>query len=154
MCTMKSVNKVTLLGNVTRDPELKATANGQSVATFGLATNRVWKDQSGERQSLAEYHNLVAWGGLAEFCAQSVHKGKPLYIEGYLKTRSWDGPESSKIFRTEIVVENLVLLSPREDGDFVQPDMQSLDLHQNYPVEPLAMHPEQSPVMEGDIPMA
>jgi single-stranded DNA-binding protein len=71
-----------------------------------------------------------------------------------LKTRSWDGPESSKIFRTEIVVENLVLLSPREDGDFVQPDMQSLDLHQNYPVEPLAMHPEQSPVMEGDIPMA
>jgi single-strand DNA-binding protein len=151
---MKSVNKVTLLGNVTRDPELKATANGQSVATFGLATNRVWKDQSGERQSLAEYHNLVAWGGLAEFCAQSVHKGKPLYIEGYLKTRSWDGPESSKIFRTEIVVENLVLLSPREDGDFVQPDMQSLDLHQNYPVEPLAMHPEQSPVMEGDIPMA
>lgn len=111
---MKSVNKVILLGNVTRDPELKATANGQSVATFGLATNRVWKDQSGEKQTLAEYHNLVAWGGLAEFCSQNVRKGKPLYIEGYLKTRSWEGPEGSKIFRTEIVVENLVLLGPRD----------------------------------------
>lgn len=111
---MKSVNKVILLGNVTRDPELKATAAGQSVATFGLATNRVWRDQSGEKQSLPEYHNLVAWGGLAEFCAQNVKKGKPLYIEGYLKTRSWDGPEGSKIFRTEIVIENLVLLGPRD----------------------------------------
>lgn len=111
---MKSVNRVTLLGNVTRDPELKATTTGQSVCTFGLATNRVWKDQSGEKQSLAEYHNLVAWGGLAEFCAQNVRKGKPLYIEGYLKTRSWDGPEGSKIFRTEIVIENLVLLGPRD----------------------------------------
>lgn len=111
---MKSVNKVTLLGNVTRDPELKATQSGQSVTTFGLATNRVWKDQSGEKQSLAEYHNLVAWGGLAEFCATNVRKGKPLYIEGYLKTRSWDGPEGSKIFRTEIVIENLVLLGQRD----------------------------------------
>ncbi len=149
---MKSVNKVILLGNVTRDPELKATANGQSVATFGLATNRVWKDQSGEKQSLAEYHNLVAWGGLAEFCAQSVHKGKPLYVEGYLKTRSWDGPEASKIFRTEIVVENLVLLSPRDEGDHMD---HAMDMHQDHPVvEPIATHPETSPVMEGDIPMA
>ena len=111
---MKSVNKVMLLGNVTRDPELKATANGQSVCTFGLATNRVWKDQSGEKQSLAEYHNLVAWGGLADFCGQNVKKGKPLFIEGYLKTRSWDGADGKKIYRTEIVIENLVLIGPRE----------------------------------------
>ena len=111
---MKSVNKVILLGNVTRDPELKSTANGQAVCTFGLATNRVWRDQSGEKQSLAEYHNLVSWGGLAEFCGQNIRKGKPIYIEGYLKTRSWDSPEGAKIFRTEIVVENLVLLGPRD----------------------------------------
>ncbi|MFA7682282.1 MAG: single-stranded DNA-binding protein [Candidatus Peribacteraceae bacterium] len=111
---MKSVNKVTLLGNVTRDPELKSTTNGQSVCTFGLATNRVWKDASGEKQSLPEYHNLVAWGGLADFCEQNVKKGKPLYVEGYLKTRSWDSPEGTKIFRTEIVLENLVLLGPRD----------------------------------------
>jgi single-strand DNA-binding protein len=114
---MKSVNKVILLGNVTRDPELKATTNGQSVATFGLATNRVWRDQSGEKQSLPEFHNVVAWGGLAEFCAQYVKKGKPLYIEGYLNTRSWEGAEGTKIFRTEIVIDDVVLLGPREGAD-------------------------------------
>jgi len=112
---MKSVNKVTLLGNVTRDPELKNTTNGQSVCTFGLATNRVWRDGTGDKQSLPEYHNLVSWGGLAEFCSENVKKGKPLYIEGYLKTRSWDSPEGTKIFRTEVVLENIVLLGPRDD---------------------------------------
>ncbi|MBU0458595.1 single-stranded DNA-binding protein [Patescibacteria group bacterium] len=114
---MKSVNKVTLLGNITRDPELKNTTNGQSVCTFGIATNRVWKDSTGDKQSLPEYHNLVAWGGLAEFCSQNVKKGKPLYIEGYLKTRSWDSPEGTKIFRTEVVVENIVLLGPKGEMD-------------------------------------
>lgn len=124
---MKSVNRVTLLGNVTRDPELKATTSGQSVCTFGLATNRVWRNATGEKQSLAEFHNLVAWGGLAEFCAQNIRKGKPLFVEGYLKTRSWDGPEGAKIFRTEIVVENIVLLGPR---DIVPADDQgSPDIH-------------------------
>ena len=113
---MKSVNKVTLLGNVTRDPELKSTTNGQSVSTFGLATNRVWKDGEGAKQSLPEYHNLVAWGGLAEFCSQNIKKGKPLFVEGYLKTRSWDSPEGTKIFRTEVVVENVVLLGPKDEG--------------------------------------
>lgn len=113
---MKSVNKVILLGNVTRDPELKSTTAGQPVCTFGLATNRVWKDAQGNKQSLPEYHNLVAWGGLAEFCNQSIRKGKPLYIEGYIKTRSWDSPEGNKVFRTEIVVDNMVLLGPRDDA--------------------------------------
>jgi single-strand DNA-binding protein len=112
---MKSVNKVTLLGNATRDPEIKTTTGGQSVCTFGLATNRVWRDSNGEKQSLPEYHNLVAWGGLAEFCAQNIRKGKPLYIEGYLKTRSWDTPQGIKIFRTEVVVENLILLGVKEE---------------------------------------
>lgn len=114
---MKSVNSVTLLGNVTRDPELKQTTGGQSVCTFGLATNRVWRDPKGEKQSLPEFHNVVAWGGLADFCGQYVKKGKPLYLEGYLKTRSWDGPEGAKIFRTEIVTENVILLGPREDAE-------------------------------------
>lgn len=118
---MKSVNKVILLGNVTRDAELKSTTGGQAVCTFGIATNRVWKDVSGEKQSLPEYHNLVAWGGLAEFCGQNVQKGKPVYIEGYLKTRSWDSPEGTKIFRTEIVVENLVLLGKRESEEMGLP---------------------------------
>lgn len=114
---MKSVNSVTLLGNVTRDPELKATAGGQSVCTFGLATNRVWKDPQGQKQSLAEFHNLVAWGGLAEFCHQYVRKGKPLYVEGYLKTRNWENDAGAKNFRTEIVADNVILLGPRPEGD-------------------------------------
>lgn len=113
---MKSVNRVILLGNVTRDPELKATTNGQFVCTFGLATNRVWKDASGEKQSLAEFHNLVCWGSLAEFCGASLKKGKPLYVEGYLKTRNWDSPEGAKIFKTEIVAENVVLLTSKEEA--------------------------------------
>lgn len=111
---MKSVNRVTLLGNVCRDPELKATAAGQSVCTFGLATNRTWKDAAGNPQSLAEYHNLVCWAGLAEFANQTVKKGKPLYVEGYLKTRSWESESGAKVFRTEIVVENLVLLGAKD----------------------------------------
>jgi len=114
---MKSVNSVTLLGNVTRDPEMKQTSGGQSVCTFGLATNRVWRDPKGEKQSLAEFHNIVAWGGLADFCGQYVKKGKPLYLEGYLKTRSWEGQEGTKIFRTEIVAENVILLGPREEAE-------------------------------------
>lgn len=117
---MKSVNRVTLLGNVTRDPEVKATTNGQTIATFGLATNRTWKNEAGEKQSAAEFHNLAVWGKLGEFCGQYVKTGQPLYVEGYLKTRSWDGPEGSKIFRTEIVVENLIILSPKQDDSLVQ----------------------------------
>ncbi|PIR53591.1 single-stranded DNA-binding protein [Candidatus Peregrinibacteria bacterium CG10_big_fil_rev_8_21_14_0_10_49_10] len=120
---MKSLNRVTLLGNVTRDPEVKSTTSGQTVATFGLATNRVWKDAEGEKKSLPEYHNLVAWGGLAEFAGQYVHKGKPLYIEGYLKTRSWDGIEGKKIYRTEVVVENIILLGSKDDGPAFLPPL-------------------------------
>ncbi len=142
---MKSVNKVMLLGNVTRDPELKATANGQSVCTFGLATNRVWKDQGGEKQSLAEYHNLVAWGGLADFAAQNVKKGKPLFIEGYLKTRSWDSAEGAKIFRTEIVIENLVLIGPREGagdhGEQNGSDQQHPHIDMNQDIPPMEGEP-------------
>lgn len=111
---MKSVNKVILLGNVTRDPELKSTTGGKPVCTFGLATNRTWKDADGHKQSLPEYHNLVAWGVQAEFCEQYVQKGKPLYIEGYLKTRSWDSSEGTKIFRTEVILEEVILVGPKE----------------------------------------
>ena len=120
---MKSVNKVILLGNVTRDPLLKQTTGGQTVVTFGLATNRVWKDINGEKQSLPEYHNLVAWGKLAEFISENVKKGKPLFIEGYLKTRSWDSPEGTKIFRTEVVVENIVLVGPKSDSGNASADI-------------------------------
>ena len=112
---MKSVNKVTLLGNATNDPELKTIPGGQAVCTFGLATNRVWKDPKGEKQEAVEFHNLVAWRGLAEMCGKYVKKGKPLYIEGHLKTGTWE-KDGSKHSRTEVIVENLVLLNSKHSG--------------------------------------
>lgn len=117
---MKSLNRVTLIGNVTRDPELKAVPSGQSVCNFGLATNRVWKDAAGKKQSLAEFHNIVAWSGLAEFCKQYVGKGDPLCVEGYLKTRSWEDDAKVKQYRTEIVVDDVILLAPRPEGEVAQ----------------------------------
>jgi len=110
---MRSVNKVILIGNITRDPELKRTTNGQSIVTFGLATNREWVTSKDEKQSLAEYHNLVAWGKLAEICNQYLKKGKFIYVEGYLKTRSWDSPEGVKIFKTEVVIYDMIMLEKR-----------------------------------------
>jgi len=113
---MRSVNKVILVGNLTRDPELKQTTGGQSIVTFGIATNREWVVGS-EKKSLAEYHNIVVWGTLAEICAKYLKKGKLIYIEGYLKTRSWDSPEGAKIFRTEIVATDMIMLDkkPQEE---------------------------------------
>ena len=112
---MKSVNKVILLGNVTRDPELKTGEGKHPVCTFGLATNRVWKDQSGTKQSVPEFHNVVCWNKLAEFSGEFLKKGKPLYVEGYMKTHSWENPETKvKMFKTEVVAEDISLVSPRD----------------------------------------
>ena len=114
---MRSVNKVILVGNITRDPEIKKTTNGQSIVTFGLATNREWVTTKEEKHSLAEYHNLVAWGKLAEICHQYLKKGKLIYVEGYLKTRSWDSPEGVKIFKTEVVIYDMIMLEKRPKED-------------------------------------
>ena len=110
---MKSVNTVTLLGNVTRDPESKSTPSGQTVCTFGLATNRVWKDAKGEKQSLPEFHNVVAWAGLADLCRQYVKKGKPLYVRGYLKTHNWEDAQKTKHYMTEVIMQDMVLLGSK-----------------------------------------
>ena len=111
---MKSVNTVTLLGNVARDPELKQTKGGHSVCTFGLATNRVWRDSAGQKQSMPEFHTVVAWGGLAEFCNTYVQKGNPLFVQGYLKTTSWEGKHGETQYRTEIVLEDVTLLGKKK----------------------------------------
>ena len=111
---MKSVNTVTLLGNVTNMPELKYPAKGQAVCNFGLATNRAWKDAAGAKQSQAEFHNLVAWGKLGEVCGKYVKKGKPVYVQGHLKTGSWENPQGVKLHRTEVIVDNLILLGAKK----------------------------------------
>ncbi len=101
------LNKVQLIGNLTRDPELKSLPSGIKVASFSLATNRSWKDQNGQKQDATEYHNLVAFAKPAELIAQYMKKGGSLYIEGRLQTRSWDDAATGqKKYRTEIVVEN------------------------------------------------
>jgi single-strand DNA-binding protein len=114
---MRSVNKVIIVGNLTRDPELKETQGGQAIATFGVATNREWGNGEGERKSSVEFHEVVAWARRAEVCHQILKKGNLVYIEGYLKTRSWDGEDGKKRFRTEIVIEDIIKLEKRPAGE-------------------------------------
>jgi single-strand DNA-binding protein len=114
---MRSVNKVIIVGNLTRDPEMKQTPNGQSITTFGIATNREWVTQEGDRKQSAEFHECVAWAKLAEICEKYLKKSKLVYVEGYLKTRSWDTEEGVRKFKTEIVVEDMIMLNKREDSD-------------------------------------
>jgi single-strand DNA-binding protein len=110
------LNKVQLIGNLTRDPEMKALPNGTKVTSFSLATNRTYKDQSGAKKESTEYHNLVSFGRQAEVIAQYAKKGASLYVEGRLQTRSWDDKTSGeKKYRTEILVEQLQL-GPRASG--------------------------------------
>lgn len=110
---MLSINRATILGHLTRDPELRYTPNGQAVANFGMATNRRFKTQTGEFQEQTEFHDIVAWGKLAETTNQMLKKGAPAYIEGRLQTRSWEAPDGTKRYRTEIVAQMISALSPR-----------------------------------------
>jgi len=114
---MRSVNKVILVGNLTRDPEMRQTANGQTVTTFCVATNREWITKDSTKHNLAEYHDIVAWARLAEICSRYLKKGKLVYIEGYLKTRSWDTPEGVKKFRTEVVAQDMIILEKRQKDE-------------------------------------
>jgi len=114
----KSVNKVILIGNLGKDPEVKVTPSGTPVAKFTLATNERYKDKSGQWQDRTEWHNLVAWQRTAEIIGEYVKKGSKIYVEGSLRTSSWDDKNTGeKKYRTEIVVNDLVLLSGRGDGE-------------------------------------
>lgn len=125
---MRSINKVIIIGNLTRDPEMRQTPNGQNVTTFGIATNREWMTKDNEKKSSAEFHECVAWARLAEICEQYLKKGQLVYVEGYLKTRSWDSPEGIKKFKTEIVVKDMIRLEkrPKEEieADYVPEEEQ------------------------------
>jgi len=114
----KSVNKVILIGNLGKDPEVKVTPSGTPVAKFTLATNERYKDKSGQWQDRTEWHNLVAWQRTAEIIGEYVKKGSKVYVEGRLQTSSWDDKTTGeKKYRTEIIVNDLVLLSGRGDGE-------------------------------------
>ena len=121
-----SVNKAILIGNLTRDPEMRYTPDGQAVCSFGVATNRSWKGKDGEQKEDVEFHNLVAWGKLAELCSQLMKKGRKVFLEGRLQTRSWEGKDGVTRQRTEIVLDDMVLLdskgAPTEEGTPEQPE--------------------------------
>jgi single-strand DNA-binding protein len=105
-----NLNKAMIIGNLTRDPEVKTTPQGTSVASFSVATNFVWTDASGQKQEKAEYHNIVAWRKLADIIGQYLKKGSKIYIEGRLQTRDWTGQDGIKRYRTEIVADNMIML--------------------------------------------
>lgn len=109
----RSLNKVELIGNLTRDPELRYTPQGTGVCTFGLATNRQWTTEGGEKKEDVEFHRIVAWNKLAELCAQLLTKGRKIYVEGRLQTRKWTGQDAQERTTTEVVINDMIILDSR-----------------------------------------
>jgi single-strand DNA-binding protein len=119
---MKSVNKVILIGNLGGNPEVRYTANGTAVAKFSLATNETYSDKEGNRQEQVEWHRVVAWGKLAEICGQYLTKGKQVYLEGQLRTRTWEQDGSNRS-ATEIIARNLMMLGGRSAQENQETDL-------------------------------
>ncbi|MFA5188159.1 MAG: single-stranded DNA-binding protein [Patescibacteria group bacterium] len=111
-----NLNKAMIIGNLTRDPEVRTTPSGVSVASFGVATNFVWKDANGQKQEKAEFHNIVAWRKLADIIGQYLKKGSKVYIEGRMQTRDWTGQDGIKRYRTEIIADNMIMLDSKGAG--------------------------------------
>lgn len=141
---MNSLNKAQIIGNLTRVPELKQTANGQSVCTLGVATNRYWTDSTGNKKDEAEYHNVVCWGKLAEICAEYLNKGTKVFFEGRLQTRNWEDEGGIKHYRTEIVAQDMIILSPKGDRAF-SADVADESAPADKKDEPPAVAPEDLP---------
>lgn len=116
-----NINKAFLFGNLTRDPELKSLPSGIKVVSFGLATNRTWKDKNGAKQDSVTFHNIVAYGKTAEVIAQYLKKGRSIFVEGRIDNRSWDDKDGTKKYRTEIIVENFQF-GPSAGGTFAGKD--------------------------------
>ncbi|OGG23727.1 hypothetical protein A3A79_00780 [Candidatus Gottesmanbacteria bacterium RIFCSPLOWO2_01_FULL_43_11b] len=112
----RSLNKVQLIGNLTRDPELRYTPTGAAVCTIGLATNRYWTTDAGEKKEETEFHRVVAWNKLAELCSQLLTKGRKVYVEGRLRTNSWTAQDGTQKTTTEVVIDDMILLDSRRPG--------------------------------------
>ena len=128
-----NLNKAMVIGFLTRDPEIRTTPNGKTVASFSIATNYIWTDQSGQKREKAEFHNIVAWARLAEICGQYLKKGSKIYLEGRLQTRDWVGQDSVKRYRTEIIAENMIMLDRAGAGS----GLVSRNEHPPMPSEPV-----------------
>ena len=110
------LNKATIIGRLTADPESRTTPTGQTVVSFSVATNLVWKDSNGEKKEKTEFHNIVAWRKLAEIITQYLKKGSQIYLEGRLQTRSWEDQNGVKKYRTEIIADNMIMLGSKSDN--------------------------------------
>lgn len=152
---MAGVNKVILVGNLGKDPEVRHLDNGAVVATFSLATSESYKDKNGNRIDQTEWHNIVAWRGLAEISEKFLHKGSKIYVEGKIRSRSYDDKEGIKRYVTEIVVDNLTMLDSKQDnqGNTAIPSgMPSANLPaQNNSTSPVFTSPKPSE-QEDDLP--
>lgn len=122
------LNRVMVIGNVGRDPEMRYTPRGQAVTSFSLAATRHWTTNNGDRRDTTEWFNVVSWGSLAEICNQYLTKGRRVYVEGELRTRSWSEPDGKKHFRTELVANEMILLGPRPRAGKMEHDQ---DLYDN-----------------------
>lgn len=113
----RSLNKVLLIGNLTRDPEMRYTPQGTAVCTFGMATNRTWVTDGGEKREETEFHRIVSWNKLAELCSQLLFKGRRVYVEGRLQTRQWTGQDGQSRQATEVVIEDMMVLDSKRQGE-------------------------------------
>ena len=133
-------NKAIVAGNLTRDPEVRSLPSGQQVANLGIASNRYYNDQQGNKQEKAEFHNIVAFGKLADICAKYLKKGTLVLVEGRLQTSNWEGKDGVKRYKTEIIMESMQM-GPRRDGSGAERQSQSQE------------RPEQSPISQEEIPV-
>lgn len=146
------LNKVMIIGRLTRDPEVRTIPSGQNVASFSVATSRQWTDKvTSQARSVTEYHNVVAWRRLADICRQYLHKGSQVYIEGHLQTRSWDDQSGNKRYRTEIIADNMIMLGAKNNG---APSSTSIPTgNESMPPEPVIQIEEESEsISSEDIP--
>jgi single-strand DNA-binding protein len=132
---MRGINKVMLIGNLGKDPDMQFLEGNIAVAKFSLATTETFKDKSGKLISQTEWHTIVLWRGLAELAQKYLHKGSQVYIEGRLKTRSWEDKEGNKKFATEIVGDNLIMLDKRSEGGMVSGASEGIDDMGNIPTD-------------------
>ncbi len=140
-----NLNKAMIIGNLTRDPEIRTTPTGQTVASFAVATNYVWTDQQGQKREKAEFHNIVAWRRLAEICGQYLKKGAKIYLEGRMQTRDWVGQDGVKRYRTEIIADNMIMLDRAGAGSQMSRAEQA-----PMPSEPVINIEESGETVDGD----
>ncbi len=142
----RSLNKVMLIGNLTRDPELKYTPSGAAVCTFGVATNRNWTTDTGEKKDDVDFHNIVVWNKLAEICSNFLKKGRKVYVEGRLSTSTWQAPDGAQRNKTEIVINDMIILDKKgeESGGASVPGTESQEMPEVKPVKKEAKKKEAS----------